>query len=68
MNATPIEDYLDELLRRTRADEACSARNFRAWSRSDRWSGEKSKFTARGSYGIRGRGASRTPVRDRACG
>ena len=26
------------------------------------WSGEKSKFTARGSYGIRARGASRTPV------
>src|SRR5499427_1820368 len=45
-------------MRRTRAEEACSARNFRAWSRSDRWSGEKSKFTARGSYGNRRRDAS----------
>ena len=31
--------------RRTRVDDACSARNFRAWSRSAFWSGEKSKFT-----------------------
>src|SRR6202022_3747624 len=38
-------------MRRTRVDEACSPRNFRACSRRAFWSGEKSKFTA-GSYGI----------------
>src|SRR5258706_13890661 len=37
-------------MRRTRVDEACSPRNFRACSRSDFWSAEKSKFMARGSY------------------
>src|SRR6266850_4770218 len=39
-------------MRRTRVEEACSPRNFRACSRSDFWSAEKSKFMARGSYGI----------------
>src|SRR4029077_4437698 len=37
-------------MRRTRGEEACSPRNFRACSRRAFWSGEKSKFTA-GSYG-----------------
>src|ERR1700687_2722978 len=46
-------------MRRTRVEEACSERNFRAWSRSDFWSGEKSKFIALGSYGI-GRGGATT--------
>src|ERR1700730_5510588 len=45
-------------MRRTRVEEACSERNFRAWSRRAFWSAEKSKFTAEGSYGIRGRGAT----------
>src|SRR5260370_31692515 len=53
-------------MRRTRVEEACSERNFRAWSRRAFWSAEKSKFTAGGSYGIRGRGASRGALL-RAC-
>src|SRR5688572_6242518 len=31
-------------MRRTRTDDACSERNFRAWSRRAFWSAEKSKF------------------------
>src|SRR5689334_20682545 len=45
-------------MRRTRVDDAWSARNFRACSRSDFWSGEKSKFMAGGSYGIARGGAT----------
>jgi len=51
-------------MRRTRVEEACSARNFRAWSRRAFWSAEKSKFTAGGSYGIRGGYATGGMVRE----
>src|SRR5258707_6209093 len=53
-------------MRRTRVEEACSERTSRAWSRRAFWSAEKSKYTAGGSYGIRGRGASRGALL-RAC-